>query len=91
MKSISMDEAIEAISSERAFSVPDRRSRRKWDGPWWQLAILCEMGEVERIPQSAIDSALEQLKSDAWCKFVITRDDAPQTEADKEKNGSLPL
>ena len=89
MKSISMDEAIEsaieAISSERAFSVPDRGSRRKWDGPWWQLAILCEVGEVERIPQSAIDSALEQLKSDAWCKFVITRDDAPQTEADKEK------
>ena len=89
MKSISMDEAIEsaieAISSEHAFSVPDRRSRRKWDGPWWQLAILCELGEVERIPQLAIGNALEQLKYGAWQEFVITAHDAPQTEADKAK------
>ena len=84
-----MDEAIksaiEMISSKSAFSVPDRRSRRKWDGSWWQLAILCEMGEVERIPRSVVYSALEQLKHGAWQEFVITGHDAPQTETDKEK------
>ena len=83
-----MDEAIgstiEAISSECAFSVPDRGSRRKWDGPWWQLVILCEMGEVERIPRSVVDSALRQLKHGAWQEFVISEHDAPQIEADKE-------
>ncbi len=80
-----IESAIEVISSKCAFSVPDQGSRRKWDGPWWQLAILCEMGEVERIPRSAVDNALEQLKHGAWQKFVITAHDAPQTEADKGK------
>ena len=80
-----IESAIDVISSECAFSVPDRGSRRKWDGPWWQLAVLCEMGEVERIPRSAVDSALWQLKHGAWQEFVISDRDAPQTGADKEK------
>ncbi len=80
-----VESAIEVISSEGAFSVPDQGSRRKWDGAWWQLAILCEMGEMTRIPRLAVNSALEQLKHGAWQKFVITEDDAPQTEADKAK------
>ena len=88
-KGVNMDNAIESavevISSEGAFSVPDRGSRRKWDGPWWQLAILYEMGEVARIPRLAVDSALGQLKHGAWQEFVITEHDVPQTEADKEK------
>ena len=88
-KGINVDDAIESaievILSECAFSVPDRRSRRKWDGPWWQLAVLCEMGEVERIPRLAVDRALALLKRGTWQEFVISDRDAPQTGADKEK------
>ncbi len=47
--------------------------------------MLCQMGEVARIPRSAVDSALEQLKHGAWQKFVITEHDAPQTETDRGK------
>ena len=80
-----IESSIEVITSEGAFSVPDRGSRWKWDGPWWHLAIMFEMGEVARIPQLAVDSALEQLRHGAWPKFVITDHDAPQTEEDKAK------
>ena len=43
-----IESSIEVITSEGAFSVPDRGSRWKWDGPWWHLAIMFEMGEVAR-------------------------------------------
>ena len=49
------------------------------------MALLCEMGEAKRIPRSAVGKALEQLKFGAWPRFVITREDAPRTAADRKK------
>ena len=39
-----IESAVEVISSEGAFSVPgSRQQMAASDGPWWQLATLCEM------------------------------------------------
>ena len=87
-----IESAIEVISSECAFSVPDRGSRRKWDGPWWQLAVLCEMGEgrtdspVSRRQRVVRSSSTELGRSSLLPTLTLRR-----PEADKEKNGLLPL
>ena len=33
----------------------------KWDGPWWQMLLLHEMGETQRIPERAIDAMVEKV------------------------------
>ncbi|WP_033543141.1 hypothetical protein [Planococcus sp. CAU13] len=60
-------------------------SRRKWDGFWWHMAALHEMGEVKRIPASAIAKAKYILGNHTWPVFVISTGDAPHTEQDKRK------
>ena len=80
-----IESSLEALASDEAFAIPDRKSRRKWSGPWWHMAILCEMGEARRVPQRAAERALELLKEEAWPKFVITSEDAPKSEADRTK------
>ncbi len=77
--------STELLASEDLFSVPDRRSRRKWSRPWWHMALLCEMGEAERIPKSTAERAMGLLKNGAWPRFVIAAADAPQTDGDREK------
>ncbi len=62
-----------------------RGSRRKWTGPWWQMAALCELGMPERIPPTASESALRLLKHSTWPQFVISDSDRPQTDEDKAK------
>jgi len=78
-------QSLEFISREGAFSVSAKGSRRKWDGEWWHLVTLCEMGLADRVPASAARKALDQLKYGAWPKFVINKEDAPQTDADRHK------
>ncbi len=76
---------MDVLASDDAFSIPDRTSRRKWKGPWWHMATLCEMGEARRIPKLAAKRALELLKLGAWPKFVITEEDAPKRNTDRSK------
>ncbi len=76
---------MEVLASDDAFAIPDRKSRRKWSGPWWHMATLCEMGEAKRIPKPAVKRALQQLKHGAWPKFVITKEDAPRSNLDRSK------
>ena len=80
-----VEESIAVISSEEAFTIPDRMSRKKWNGPWWHIATLCEMGEADRIPKETAQRALELLKHGAWPKFVITKEDAPSINSDRAK------
>ena len=77
--------SLALLASDGVFSVPDRMSRRKWDGPWWHMATLCEMGESRKIPRSAAEGALELLKYGTWPRFVLTEEDAPRSEADRVK------
>ena len=80
-----MEASLALLASEKVFPIPDRMSRRKWDGPWWHMATLCEMGESRRIPRSAAEGALELLKHGAWPRFVLTEEEAPRSEADRAK------
>ncbi|GIP22900.1 hypothetical protein [Paenibacillus sp. J22TS3] len=60
-------------------------SRRKWDGPWWHMAALYEMGEVKQIPQSAIVKAKLLLEKQVWRTFIISAEDYPTSKSDKLK------
>ncbi|WP_316568896.1 hypothetical protein [Neobacillus sp. YIM B06451] len=59
--------------------------RRKWNGAWWHMATLYEMGEVKRIPASAIARAKYLLEVQTWPTFVINANDYPTSEADRMK------
>ena len=80
-----METSLALLASDEVFSIPDRTSRRKWDGPWWHMATLFEMGESRKVPRAAAERALELLKRGAWPRFVITAEDAPGSEADRAK------
>ncbi|GIO99671.1 hypothetical protein J14TS5_47570 [Paenibacillus lautus] len=60
-------------------------TRQKWDGAWWHMSVLYEMGEVSQIPESVIVKAKHLLETQVWQTFVISVDDQPTTESDKMK------
>ncbi|KAA0966406.1 hypothetical protein FQ087_09295 [Sporosarcina sp. ANT_H38] len=60
-------------------------SRRKWNGAWWHMATLYEMGEVKQIPESAIARAKYLLEAQTWPTFIIYADDHPISEIDRMK------
>lgn len=60
-------------------------SRRKWDGLWWHMATLYEMGEVKQIPESAIAKAKYILEAQTWPIFIKSDEDHPTTEIDHMK------
>jgi hypothetical protein len=60
-------------------------SRRKWDGLWWHMAALYEMGEVKQIPKSAIAKAKYILEAQTWPIFIKSAEDHPTTEIDNMK------
>jgi hypothetical protein len=67
-----IDEAIGRLSVDTQLcAVGGGRSRRKWSGPWWQMALLCEMGMPELIPDRAIANALTLLKHEPRWTAVI--------------------
>ena len=76
---------INFLESDDIFHVPDRQCRKKWNGPWWHMAALYEMGESGRIPELAVARALKLLKDGAWPRFVVDPADAPQTDSDRAK------
>ncbi len=86
-----IDLTLEVLKADDIFPIPDRKSRMKWNGPWWHMAALYEMGESARVPESAVVKALELLKNGAWPRFVIAREDAPRHDCGSGKNGLLPL
>ncbi|MEK4509012.1 hypothetical protein [Paenibacillus sp. FSL K6-2524] len=88
-----MDHIQHAIEESIRFleSTPDlamencEDSRRKWNGAWWHMAALYEMGEVKQIPGSAIAKAKKILETQTWPVFIISADDHPTSETDKIK------
>lgn len=63
----------------------DEDSRNKWDGAWWHMAALYEMGLVRRIPESAILKAKLLLQTRIWPTFMITEADGPVHGEDLDK------
>lgn len=44
----------------------------KWDGPWWHLRLLYELGYVDRIPAPALDGLVHSLEALPCHVFPIT-------------------
>ncbi|WP_148929794.1 hypothetical protein [Paenibacillus methanolicus] len=83
---VAMEQSIRYLASASPWEAARAEdSRRKWDGAWWHMAALYEMGEARRIPASAIAKAAQLLDTQVWQTFVITEDDQPTSEADKRK------
>ncbi|WP_028595085.1 hypothetical protein [Paenibacillus assamensis] len=81
-----IEESIKFLECATNFTIDHGQfSRQKWDGAWWHMAALYEMGEVSRIPESAIHRAKHLLKTQVWQTFIISTDDQPTSESDKMK------
>ncbi|MBD8500938.1 hypothetical protein [Paenibacillus arenosi] len=81
-----IEESIKFLECATNFTIDHGQfSRQKWDGAWWHMAALYEMGEVTRIPESAIVRAKHLLKTQVWQTFMIATDDHPTSETDKMK------
>ncbi|MDP4098811.1 hypothetical protein OIN60_18950 [Paenibacillus sp. P96] len=83
---LAMEESINFLKSASKYEMThSENSRRKWDGFWWHMAVLYEMGEVKLIPESAIVTAQDLLENQVWQTFIISIDDHPTSESDKMK------
>jgi hypothetical protein len=49
----------------------------KWDGPWWHMLLLHEMGETRRIPEVAIRSLIAAIEAAPLKIFPVPPDDLP--------------
>jgi hypothetical protein len=81
-----MEESIKFLESYPDLPIDQiGTSRRKWDGLWWHMATLYEMGEVKQIPESAIAKAKYILEAQTWPIFIKSAEDHPTTEFDHMK------
>lgn len=83
---LAIEESIQFLESTSQWETGHgENSRHKWDGAWWHMAALYEMGEVKLIPESVIASAKHLLETQVWRTFVITADDQPTNDSDRLK------
>lgn len=83
--SMAIEESIRFLDSSPNLEVRGEDSRHKWNGAWWHMAALYEMGEVKKIPESAIVRAKYLLETQVWRIFIISPNDHPTSESDKKK------
>lgn len=83
---LAIEESIRFLESTSQWvTAHGEHTRQKWDGAWWHMSVLYEMGEVSQIPESVIARAKHLLETQVWQTFVISIDDQPTTESDKMK------
>lgn len=83
---LAIEESIQFLESTSQWvTAHGEHTREKWDGAWWHMSVLYEMGEVSQIPESVIAKAKHLLETQVWQTFVISVDDQPTTESDKMK------
>ena len=66
---LASDAAIAAITCETYWP--------KWDGPWWQMLLLWELGEAAQIPQRAVRAMVAALNALPMHSFPIREGDWP--------------
>lgn len=82
---LAIEDSIRFLDSSPNLEVSGEYSRHKWNGAWWHMAALYEMGEVKKIPESAIVQAKYLLETQVWQTFIISPNDHPTSERDKIK------
>ncbi|CAN5550396.1 hypothetical protein BH11MYX1_BH11MYX1_57400 [soil metagenome] len=67
---LASDAAVAAITLETYWP--------KWDGPWWQMVLLWELGAAAQIPRRAARATVESLEALPLHSFPIRADDWPK-------------
>lgn len=49
----------------------------KWDGPWWRMVLLWEMGLAPRLPKACVDALTRAIDSHCLHHFPIRADEVP--------------
>jgi hypothetical protein len=49
----------------------------KWDGPWWRMTLLWELGLAEKIPRAAVDAMITALKGQYLDFFPASEAEIP--------------
>lgn len=66
---LASDAAIAALTCEPYWP--------KWDGPWWQMVLLWELGEAAQIPRRAVRAMVASLNALPLHSFPIRESDWP--------------
>lgn len=73
-----LDASIAYLDSEDAVaSIAEDSYWPKWDGPWWHMVLLFELGEARRIPERAVRAMVASLDALPLHIFPIHPDDVP--------------
>src|SRR3954466_13426065 len=57
----------------------------KWNGPWWIMLLLYELGEVERIPSRVISATIDALVGLPLHVFPLSPEEWP-ANADRKRD-----
>lgn len=73
-----LEDTLQYLGSEAAMESLDANPYwPKWDGPWWRMMLLFEMGLASRIPRRCVDKLVSKMKSDCLHFFPIRIEELP--------------
>jgi hypothetical protein len=73
-----IDDAVAYLGSDAAIaSIGEDTYWPKWNGPWWQMVLLWELGEAYRIPARAVRAMVDGLDALPLHTFPIRDEDWP--------------
>lgn len=73
-----INQSLEYLSSAEAIeSIEIDAYWPKWDGPWWQMMLLHEMGLTDQIPEQAVEKIIDALDSRLLKFFPFTEEEIP--------------
>ncbi len=73
-----LDESIATLDSDAGIhAIAADPYWPKWDGPWWRMTLLWEMGLAEKIPERAVRGMITALNHHYLRDFPATEADLP--------------
>lgn len=73
-----LQESLQFLQSDKARTMLERDPYwPKWDGPWWHMMVLHELGLTKLIPQERIEQVLEAFRGYYLHYFPFKLEDVP--------------
>lgn len=74
-----VEKSLDFLASQEALdSIEIDAYWPKWNGPWWQMMLLHEMGLTKRIPQRAVEKIIDAMDTRLLKFFPFTEDQVPE-------------
>ncbi|MBI2899126.1 MAG: hypothetical protein HYY17_03010 [Planctomycetes bacterium] len=74
-----LDETLRYLESEEALQAIERDPYwPKWDGPWWRMVLLREMGMARLIPRACIDATMRAIDRRCLHFFPFRIEEVPR-------------